>query len=128
MIQFGSVGGLMIILNVLIIYILTNILGIYYIISAIVSYQLLLGVSFSLNEKWTFNSIKNYALEKMCHRFVLYYLIALSGMIVNITILFFLTEYGKVFYLISSIIASFLVFLWNFIINKKFTWCEKSVP
>jgi len=126
MIQFGIVGGLMIILNVAIIYTLTNFLGIYYIISAILSYLFLTGLSFFLNEKWTFNSITNHAHKKMWHRFVSYYLVSLSGMTLNIIILFLLTEYGNVFYLYSSIIASFSVFLWNFALNKNITWCEKQ--
>jgi dolichol-phosphate mannosyltransferase len=127
MFHFGFVGGLMVILNIGIIYFFTNILGIYYLISAILSYQLLLLLSFSLNEKLTFKSITIHTLEKKWHRFVSYYLVSLSSMILNILILFLLTEYGNVFYLTSSIIASFLVFFWNFFINKNVTWSEKHV-
>ena len=127
MFHFGFVGGLMVILNIGIIYFLTNILGIYYLISAILSYQLLLLLSFSLNEKLTFKSITIHTLEKKWHRFGSYYLVSLSGMVIYLIILFLLTEYGNVFYLTSSIIASFLVFLWNYFINKKVTWSEKHV-
>jgi dolichol-phosphate mannosyltransferase len=125
MIQFGIVGGLMVILNVVILYLLTSVLGIYYIISAILSYLLLTGLSFFLNENWTFHSLTHHTHKKMWHRLVSYYLVALSGMALNIIILFLLTEYGNVFYLYSSIIASFSVFLWNFSLNKNITWGEK---
>jgi dolichol-phosphate mannosyltransferase len=127
MFHFGCVGGLMVILNIGIIYLLTNILGIYYLISAILSYQLLLLLSFSLNEKLTFKSITIHTLEKKWHRFGSYYLVSLSGMVFYLIILFLLTEYGTVFYLTSSIISSFLVFLWNYFINKKVTWSEKHI-
>jgi dolichol-phosphate mannosyltransferase len=126
MIQFGIVGGLMIILNVEILYILTNFLGIYYIISAILSYLLLTALSFSLNEKWTFNSVTHHAHENPWHRLATYYLVSISGMNLNIIILFLLTEFGNVYYLYSSIIASLLVFFWNFSLNKKITWREKQ--
>jgi dolichol-phosphate mannosyltransferase len=125
MIQFGIVGGLMVILNVVILYLLTSVLGIYYIISAILSYLLLTGLSFFLNENWTFHSFTHHTHKKMWHRLVSYYLVVLSGMALNIIILFLLTEYGNVFYLYSSIIASFSVFLWNFSLNKNITWGEK---
>jgi dolichol-phosphate mannosyltransferase len=125
MIQYAIVGGSMLILNVVILYVLTNLLGIYYIISAILSCLLLTGLSFSLNEKWTFNSITYHAHEKLWHRFASYYLVSLSGMSLNIIILFLLTDFGKVFYLYSSIIASLLVFFWNFSVNKNITWREK---
>ena len=125
MIQFGIVGGLMILLNVIILYLLTSVLGIYYIISAVLSYLLLTGLSFFLNENWTFTSVTRHTHKKLWHRFLSYYLVALSGMTLHILILFLLTEYGNVFYLYSSIIASFSVFLWNFSLNKNITWGEK---
>jgi len=124
MIQFGIVGGLMIILNVMILYLLTSLLGIYYIFSAILSYLLLTGLSFFLNEKWTFRSITHHTHKNPWHRFVSYYLVSFSGMTLHILILFVFTEYGNVFYLYSSIIASFSVFLWNFSLNKNITWGE----
>jgi putative flippase GtrA len=68
MIQFGSVGGLMIILNVEILCLLTNFLGVYYIISAILSYLLLTALSFFINEKWTFNSVTDHAHESLWHQ------------------------------------------------------------
>jgi putative flippase GtrA len=125
MIQFGCVGGLMVILNVEIIYLLTSILGIYYLISAILSYLMLTALSFFLNEKWTFNSVADHAHEKLWHRLASYYLVSLSGMSINIIILFLLTNFENVYYLYSSIIASCSVFFWNFFVNKKITWGEK---
>ena len=46
MLQFGIVGGLMILLNVAILYLLTSVLGMYYIFSAMLSYLALTGLSF----------------------------------------------------------------------------------
>ena len=91
------------------------------------SYLVLTGLSFFLNEKWTFRSITHHTHKNLWHRFGSYYLVSFSGMTLNILILFVLTEYGNVFYLYSSIIASFFVFLWNFSLNKTITWHEKQV-
>jgi len=123
MTQYAIVGGSMLILNVIILYVLTSLLGIYYIISAIVSTLFLTGLSFFLNENWTFNSVTNYTHTKQWHRIVSYYLVSASAIILNIIILFLLTDFGNIYYLYSSIIASFLVFLWRFHLNEKFTWC-----
>jgi putative flippase GtrA len=126
MIQFGIVGGSMLILNVVILYLLTSLFGIYYIISAILSSLFLTGLSFYFNENWTFNSITNYTYKKMRHRVVSYYLVSSSGISLNIIILFLLTNYANLYYLYSSIIASFLVYLWNFSLNEKITWQGKQ--
>jgi putative flippase GtrA len=95
MFHFACVGAAMGILNIGIIYTLTSILGIYYIYSAIFSYQVLLVLSFSSNDKLTFRSITNHNLEKKLHRFGSYYLVSLAGMIFYITIMFLLTEFRK---------------------------------
>ena len=68
----------MIILNVVMLFLLTSLMGIYYIVSAILSYLLLTGLSFFLNEKWTFNSITHHTNKKIWHRFVSYYRISFS--------------------------------------------------
>jgi len=126
MIRFGIVGGMMLLLNVVILFVLTNLLGIYYIISAIVSCLFLTGLSFFLHENWTFNAVTHHTHKKIWHRIVSYYLVSFSGICLNIIILFLLTEYGNVYYLYSSIIASFLVYLWNFSVNEKITWHGKQ--
>jgi dolichol-phosphate mannosyltransferase len=126
LIQFGIVGGLMIVLNIGILYILTNILGLYYIISAIISYQILLFLSFTLNDRWTFRSVAHHKLRLKFHRFAAYYAVSLSGMLLNIVILYVLTEFGQIYYLMSSFLATCIVFLWNYLINSAYTWGERD--
>lgn len=125
MFHFACVGATMGILNIVIIYILTSIIGLYYIYSAVLSYQVLLVLSFTSNDRLTFRSVKNHTLESWWHRFGSYYLISLAGMLFYITIMYILTEYVHIFYLISSIMSTLLVFLWNYFVNKTVTWSQK---
>jgi putative flippase GtrA len=127
MFHFACVGATMGILNIGIIYLLTSILGIYYIFSAIFSYQVLLVLSFSSNDRLTFRSVTNHTLANWWHRFGSYYLVSLAGMLFYITIMFILTEYFHIYYLISSVLATLIVFLWNYFINKTVTWREKKL-
>ena len=122
-IKFGSVGALMGGLYVLFIFILTSYLQVYYIFSAILSYSFLIALSYFLNDTWTFaaGNGKN-KMRKSWHRLSLYYFISLTGMGLNIVLLFVLTEYAHVYYLISSIIATCSVFAWSYLLNKKITW------
>jgi putative flippase GtrA len=110
------------ILYIIFIFILTTIFLIYYIISAVISYQILLILSFTLNEKWTFNSSFNLNLKNKWHRFFVFYFFSISGMVINIIILAILTGYFHIYYLISTAIATLIVFIWNYSINKKFIW------
>lgn len=125
MFHFACVGAAMGVLNIGIIYTLTSILGIYYIISAIISYQVLLVLSFTSNDKLTFRAVTNHTLPNRWHRFGSYYLVSLAGMLFYITVMFIFTESFHIYYLISSILSTLLVFLWNYFVNKKVTWREK---
>ena len=131
MFHFACVWVTMGILNIIIIYTLTSILGLYYIYSAILSYQVLLVLSFTSNDRLTFRSVTNRTLENWWYRFGSYYLISLAGMLLAgmlfyITIMYILTEYVNIFYPISSIMATLLVFLWNYFVNKTVTWSQKK--
>jgi dolichol-phosphate mannosyltransferase len=125
MVKFGSVGGLMIILNIILLYFFTVQLHIYYLISAILSYQILLAASFLLNDKWTFNSVNELKITQTPLRYFSYFLVSLTGMALNVFFLYILTDFYSLYFIYSSIIATFLVFFWNYLINDRLTWRER---
>ncbi len=108
---------------VLLLFILTNFFQIYYIASAIISYAFLIALSYYLNDKWTFGSRNgDQKIGKSWHRLCIYYSISLIGMGLNVSILYILTEFADIYYLVSSMIATCVVFLWSYLLNKKITW------
>jgi len=44
-----------------------------------------------------------------------------SGAVINLLILWILTDFGHLFYLLSALIAIEISILWNFFFNTKFT-------
>ena len=114
--KFAIAGAIFAIVNILILYILTDFLGIYYILSSIIAFILGSTGNFLLNKKWTFK-------ERIRHDFLKKYTKAISvnigAVIITITLLFILTEFLNVYYLISQAIAMIVAFFINFIGNKK---------
>lgn len=56
-----------------------------------------------------------------------YYLVGASGILVNLGILFVLTEYGELWYLLSSTIAIYVSITSNFLLNKSWTFRDTVI-
>lgn len=56
-----------------------------------------------------------------------YYLVGASGILVNLGILFVLTEYGELWYLLSSAIAIYVSITSNFLLNKSWTFRDTII-
>jgi len=120
--KFAIAGLIFAVVNILILYALTDFLGIYYILSSIIAFALGSTGNFLLNKKWTFK-------ERMRHDLLAKYIKAMSvnisAVIITITLLFILTEYLNIHYLISQTIAMAVAFVANFIGNKKIVFVSQ---
>lgn len=112
------------IINAMIIIILigffTKILEIFYLYSAIISYEITIILGFFVHEHWTFSKMPK--TKKKYIRLLNYNVFSLIGLGMNIGILLFLTEKLNFHYMISELIAIISVFVFNFISSKKITF------
>ena len=115
LIRYTFVGGFAFIIDFSLLWFLTDICDIYYLISATISFFVGLIINFFLSKKWIFNKSKvdNKKLE-----FLFFALIGIVGLGLNDLFIWFLTDYCNIHYLVSKIIAVFLVYLWNFCARK----------
>ena len=120
--KFAIAGLIFAIVNILILYILTDFLGIYYILSAIIAFFLGSTGNFLLNKIWTFQEKIQDDLPKKYTKAIF---VNTSTVIITIALLYTLTEYLNIYYLISQTIAMTIAFLLNFIGNKKFVFISQ---
>lgn len=99
----------------LILFLLTEFLKIYYMTSASIAFILGLLTSYILNIKWVFINRK---FSNKMTEMGLFLLIGIIGIILNLASIWVFTEYLGLFYLFSKIIATVIVFLWNFLAKK----------
>ena len=92
-------------------FLLTRYFHIFYLFSATFSFLISSIVSYQLSTSWVF--LKRSNLPIMVE-IIIFFIITLIALGLNDLILWFVTEKLGLFYLLSKIIASMLVFFWSF--------------
>lgn len=96
---------------------MTSILDVPYLVSGAVAFFLGLVVIYIFSIYWVFKrrDVHSKALE-----FGVFLVIGIVGFFINEGVLWLLTGYFGVFYLISKVASVFIVFTWNFFARKRF--------
>jgi len=123
LIKFAFVGAIGTIVNLTILYILTEFFLVYYIISEIFAFIVATINNYILNKFWTF---KEKLHEKLIKKYVKYVAISLIALILNICILFILVEYFYLWYILAALLAIFGAFMINFMGNRIWTFNNKT--
>lgn len=111
-------GGLAFFIDIAGLYFFTEFFGLWYILSATLSFVLAAIFNYLFQRFITFKSQdKNYVKQ-----FVLFVVIALVGLLINNSILYILVEFFGLWYMFAKVIAAGVVLIWNFWANKKFTF------
>ncbi len=118
--RFTTVGvsGALVILGLL--WALTELAGIPYLVSAAIAIEVSILWAFALHERWTFRRIAKS--DSLVRRFAAYNLVALAGLAVNLVALFAFTELLRTFYLLSEFLAIVIAFGFNYFASRRFAW------
>lgn len=119
-VKFAGVGGFGALVNLAFLYLFTELFSIYYVFAALCSSQVSLTCNFILNDAFTWGKEK----KKLgfLKRFGNFWLISHFTIGLDLAMLFILTEYFKIYYVLSLFLAILVSFLINFFLNKKFTF------
>jgi dolichol-phosphate mannosyltransferase len=123
-IKFCIVGATGIGVNQGLLWLLTDIFGIYYLFSALVSIEISIISNFALNDSWTFKDIKPLT-GNVSQRFLKYNLLCIMGAALNYVILFLFTELLNFHYLISNLFGIAAAFTWNYLLSLKWAWSKQ---
>lgn len=114
--RYGFVGAAATIADWGALFILTEYIGIYYLISGVSAFLLGLSVNFFLSKKFVFSNEKNE--HSPSTEFAVYGIIGVIGLLMTMGIMFVLTEKLCFNYMMSKIISTVIVFVWNFAARK----------
>jgi len=98
----------------------TSFLNIFYLISVLIGYEISVISSFFMNDNWTFSKVKK--ISSVHTRFVKYNIFALMGLGINLLVLFLLTNYLEIHYILSESIAILVSFGFNYSASKKISF------
>ncbi|MGQ4872929.1 MAG: GtrA family protein [Promethearchaeia archaeon] len=121
--KFAIVGFLGALVNLLLLYIFTEYLKIYYLISEIIAIIIATIHNYLLNKLWTFKEKLD---MKIITKFLKYCITSGISLILNIAILYYLVEYWNLWYFYAAIIAIACTFIWNFFSNKYWTFKKRK--
>lgn len=113
--RYVFVGGTAFVVDFFFLFFFSDICGIYYLISAVLSFIISVLVNYVMSTKWVFNqdNIENKVLE-----FNLFILISTIGLVFTEILLYFFTDIIGLYYLISKIISAIIVLFWNFLARR----------
>jgi dolichol-phosphate mannosyltransferase len=120
--KFGIVGLTGIVVNMAILYYLTEYVGLFYLVSSLFAIELSILNNFFWNDLWTFRSTREHRLSSRWHRLIAFHGVSAGGLVINLGILYFLTSVFGVYYLVSNFLGILVAFIWNFLLNRRVTW------
>ena len=111
-----TIGGfLATVIEILSLYLLKEVFGLYYIIANVIGFLIGLYVRYIISKKIVFKVNNNISPQI---DFIIFGIIGVIGLILDSTLVWIFTEKCKMYYLLSKIVATILVFTWNFTARK----------
>ena len=121
--RYTFVGGIAFGVDFSLLFLLTEFAGIHYLLSAAISFSVGLVTNYILSIIWVFKTrnISNRYLE-----FIIFGIIGIVGLGMNELIIWSFTEYLHFYYLVSKIVSTVVVYLWNFFARKYILYNNKG--
>lgn len=113
--RYGFVGGVAFLADYTTLYLCTELIMLHYLISAAIAFVVGLIVNYLLSTLWVFSI---HTKSKMWIEFAIFAIIGIIGLGLNELIIYVATEKCGLYYMLSKLISTALVFLWNFFVRK----------
>lgn len=113
--RYVWVGGLSFVIDYISLFLFTEYLHINYLISAAIAFILGLITNYQLSTIWVFN---NSRLNNKFTEFTIFSIIGIIGLGLNEIIIYICSEFLNLYYMISKLISTVVVFFWNFLGRK----------
>lgn len=121
-IKFCIVGLSGVAVNMGLLWLLTEVVGLFYLVSATISIETSIISNYLLNDYFTFSDRRSGGTGSLIRRFLKFNLISLAGLGINLSTLWLLTSIAGVYYLLSNLVGIALATLWNYLVNSWWTW------
>lgn len=120
--RFLISGGLAAATDLTLLFLFTDILGFWYLLSSVIAFILSFFVSFSLQKLWTF---RDHSKERVKKQLGIYLLIASFNIVINTLLVYLSVEYFSLHYLPAQIIVSAFIAIESFFVYQKFIFHKR---
>jgi len=116
--KYCLAGTFSAIIDLSILWFLTEKVGLFYLVSATIGFIIGTTIFYTISRKWTFKGTKT----KIARSYVTLMLVAGTGLVLTIILLAFFVQVLEINYMISRIIAAFIVLGWTYNMNRHVTF------
>lgn len=124
--KFCAVGFSGVIVNLGIMWLLTEKAGIFYIASAAISIEVSIISNFLLNNHFTFSDRRRHGITTLLKRLLRFNAVSLFGIGINLITIWLLTSVFGIYYLLSNCAGIVLATSWNYLVNNWWTWKSRK--
>jgi len=124
-VKYLIAGGTSTSVDLILLYILTDILGFWYLTSAILAFSIAFFVSFFLQKFWTFRDGDK---EVMYKQMGVYLGVALTNLALNTALMYIFVDGFKIWYMLAQFVISGLIACESYLIYKFFIFNRKDKP
>jgi putative flippase GtrA len=121
--KYLVVGGFCTVIDFLLLYLLVEKLFVNYVLASAISFSISVIVNYVLCTIWIF---KTHTVKDKYKEFLFYLIISLVGLSINSGLIWLLTENLSLQFMVSKVVATPIVLLWNFLARKYFLHTNKS--
>lgn len=116
--KFLSVGGFCAGLSLMMMYALTSLAGISYLISTVITIIITNFIGFALNKFYTFKTHQKLFWREMWK----YYSVMLSSYMINIMLMYVLVDFINIWYIYASMILIVLLTPYNYLLHRYWSF------
>lgn len=123
--KFGMVGLSGILVNLAILFLLVEYAHVNVKLASPIAIEIAILNNFLWNDLWTFAAEKDRRFSSRWHRLAAFNMVSFGGAAINYVILLALTGWFAMYYMAAQLIGILVAFIWNFMINRRFTYTRK---
>jgi len=121
-VKFCLVGGSGTLLNISLLWLLTELAGLPYLVSAVIGIETSIITNYILHTFITFADRRSTSMNILFRRLLKYNLASLGGLALNMVTLWLLTEKAGLYYLLSHVCGVALSTLWRYFFSSRWAW------
>lgn len=115
--KFGVVGVIAFAIDYGLMVLLTEVFGVNYLISATISFAVSVTFNYFASMRYVFKHKEGMSKRR---EFIIFVVLSLIGLLINDLIMWVGTGLFGISYLITKLVATFIVMVWNFVTRKIF--------
>ena len=124
--RFACVGLIGVGVNNTLLWLLTERAHVYYLLSSALATEVAILSNFTLNYVWTFAALRD--AEPVLAKLAKFNQVALGGLLLTVSVLFVLTHFFGLHYLIANLLAVGSGAAWNYTISRHWVWPAADPP